>query len=61
METLFKFYVLPVETDGDAGSKGIFSGESESSPLETISIDVLPLEDGGDAGSKGEFIIAEHN
>ena len=59
METSFKFSVLPVETDGDAGSKGVFLNEEQCGNANQFIIDVLPHEDGGDAGSKGNFLDGE--
>lgn len=56
MKTNFKFHVLPIETDGDAGSKGLFLNEQQCSCAEQLVIDILPHEDGGDAGSKGDFL-----
>lgn len=58
MDTNFKFQVLPVETDGDAGSKGVFIKEPVQGS-ETMTLDILPHEDGGDAGCKGIFHSTE--
>lgn len=51
-----KIDVLPAEfPSADAGSKGVFSTETDVVLAESPRICVVPNEDVGDAGSKGIF------